>query len=388
MKIVHIITRFLRAGSEENTIGSCLDQVRRGYHVTLLHGRESLPAVVSDAAKHFNVIGVNTLEHQIDPIRDVTAFWEIRSILRRLRPDVVHTHQSKAGIVGRLAARAARVPAVVHTVHIAPFLNVSWPKEWLYVGAERAVAPFTDAIIDVSEGMRRAYLDRGIGRSADHRVVRSGMDISSFRNATAPLNWRDRIGGWPTDQKPRIILYAAAFEARKRQQEFITALEPALRGRKDICVVFAGEGPLLGASRDLARGLGLDQLRFIGHDPRFAELVALSDVCVLTSEREGLPRVVIQYIAAGKPVVIAHLDGIEEVLTHGRNALVLHDPGCVANAAAAAIDLCDDEDARDRLAAGARATDVTAWDDRVATEAIAAVYQAVLYRRGSESRVH
>lgn len=381
LRIVHVITRLLNAGAEENTFASCLHQVRAGHQVWLVHGDEFNPAWYNTLPPGLNLVRMDEMVHAIRPWRDLSAFRRLRRLYAELRPNVIHTHQSKAGILGRLAAFGSGIPAVVHTVHIAPFLNVGAAQRKFYVSAEKLCAWGTDGIINVSAGMRDACLDHGVGRPDRHSVIESGMDIERFRDAKPPLDWRGRIGGWSSEQKPFFVLMLAAFEPRKRQEPFLTAMAPFLRADPDLCVLFAGAGARLEATRALAARLGVDnQTRFMGHDPNADELIALSDLCVMTSAREGLPRVVVQYLACGRPVVLNDLPGIERLIRDGENGRIAaaDDMDAVARLIA---NLVADRVALANLRGGAESTDVTPWAEERMGVAIEAVYRDILQRK-------
>lgn len=370
-RIVHVITRLLQGGAEENTVATCLHQATAGHSVTLIHG-ETNPAWRQKIGSTVKLIEVPSLRQPISPIHDLAAVFGIRRVLRAIDPDIVHTHQSKAGIVGRIAAALARTPLIVHTIHIAPFLNVGRVQRLVYLAAEKLCTRLTHVLIAVSDGMRRAFEDAGI--SDEVAVIHSGMALEKFRTAQPPENWAERIGGWPGEHRPYFVLMLASFEPRKRQLQFIRAIAAEARKRPDVCFLLAGEGPQLTACKDEAERLGVsDKLRFLGHDDRPHELIALADLCVLTSEREGLPRSVIQYIAGGKPVVATGLPGLEEIIRDGENGIVA-DPNDIEGLAAKIFQLLDDQDERQRLSAAARSTDVSSWSEEAMGEAIRDAY--------------
>ena len=382
LRIVHLITRLLNAGAEENTLATCLHQVRAGHQVWLVHGDEFNPAWYDTLPPALTLVRMDEMVHAIRPGRDLAALRALRRLYAQLRPDVIHTHQSKAGILGRLAAFGSGIPAVVHTVHIAPFLNVGTAQRLFYVAAEKLCALGTDSLINVSEGMRDACLDHGVGRPDRHSVIESGMNIQRFRDAAPPSDWRGRIGGWSREARPFFVLMLAAFEPRKRQEPFLTAMAPVLRAHPDLCILFAGAGARLEAARALATDLGVaDQVRFMGHDPKADELIALSDLCVLTSAREGLPRVVVQYLAGGRPVVLNDLPGIGRLIRDGENGRIAaaDDMDGVARLIA---DLVADPAALAALRAGAQASDVEPWAEERMGVAIEAVYRDILRRKG------
>ena len=377
LNIVHVITRLVRGGAEENTIATCLHQAANGHRVTLVHGPGADPSWANRFGDRIRFKSIDTLVHPIHPIADLAAIRDLRRLYRRLHADVVHTHESKAGIVGRVAAAFARVPLIVHTIHIAPFVAVSGPKRLLYVQAERACARVSNLLIAVSRGMQRAYLQEGIGGSVPIPVIHSGMQLERFTFATAPADWRARIGGWDGSEKPRIILKTAAFEERKRQLPLLRALAAGLREHADTCLLFAGEGPDRMRCEEEAQRLGVaNQVRFLGHDPAPWELVALADVCVHAAEREGLPRTAVQAIAGGKPLVVAHLPGIEEIISDGINGIITSADD-LGDLSAKLFGLLDSPERLAKLQHGARSTDVSSWSEERMGQRIDRAYAAV-----------
>lgn len=386
MHVVHVITRLIEAGSEENTVATCLYQASCGWRVTLVHGRDHHPDWYRRIGNQIELVQLDALVHPIRPLQDLAALVALCRLFRVTRPTIVHTHQSKAGIIGRLAAAVTRVPAVVHTVHIAPFVNVGGFRRRFYLAAEKLCARVTDLFIPVSKGMRDAYLAEGIGHAEMYDVIYSGMPLARFASCAAPPNWRERIGGWAGEARPKIALMLAAFEPRKRQREFLHAVAPRLRARPDICLILAGEGSQRQQCERDAGQLGIaSQIRFPGHDRAPQELIALADLCLLTSRREGLPRAVVQYIAGGKPVLLCPLPGIEELVRRDENGVICASSDMEATVAEM-FSLLDDDRRLSLLTAGARATDVSRWNEITMGQRIEAAYQRLLRQKPAELR--
>lgn len=386
LNIVHVITRLVLGGAEENTIATCLHQAACGHHVTLIHGPGANPIWAERIGDRFRLISMDALVHPISPVADLVALRDLRQIYRQLQPDIVHTHESKAGIVGRVAAAAARVPLIVHTIHIAPFVAVSGGQRLLYIDAERACAHFTHLLIAVSRGMQQAYLDAGIGGGVPIQVIHSGMPLDRFTSAVPPLDWRNRIGGWNGKERPHFILKIAAFEERKRQLPLLRAMAAGLRERSNACLLFAGDGPERLRCEEEARVLGIaDKVRFLGHDPAPWELIALADLCVHAAEREGLPRTAVQAIAGGKPLVVARLPGIEEIVADNINGIIT-DADDLAVTAAQIFALLDSPHRLAQLQHGARSTNVSSWHEEMMGERIDRAYASALARSVAQQR--
>lgn len=373
LKIVHVLTRMLRGGSEENTLHSCRTQGDDGHQVFLIHGDEFDPKVVARAEGLATVIRVDSLVHPISPVNDVKAVRDIAALFRELKPDIVHTHQSKAGILGRVAARLANVPIIVHGVHILPFVNVGKAQTMIYVGAEKICARFTDAFVNVSPSVRDTSLEFGIGAPDRHFVAYSAMEVDRFKGGEPPEDWRALLGVAEGDKPPTVVMMAA-FEPRKRHVDFVRALPEAFADLPDWRVVFAGEGAEMAATKAVVDELGLSgKVIFTGYRTDPERVIALADVCVLTSLREGLPRVLVQYAAAGKPAVVSALPGLEDVVRDGSSAIVTPTDDVPAAARQVAA-LLRDAGERERLEAGARAIDVDAWSPMSMHHAILKAY--------------
>ncbi|SNR85371.1 glycosyltransferase [Puniceibacterium sediminis] len=387
MHVVHILTRLLRAGSEENTIATCLWQVEHGHDVTLIHGPDPDPFWKDLYGDRIRFIEFPELIHKIRPFFEYRAIKAMKKLLAQIAPDVIHTHQSKAGIIGRLAASAVPRALVVHGIHIIPFDGVGRAKKAFYIATEKIAARHTDLFVAVSRSVGQAYVDEGICTHVE--PVYSGMALDPFRAPSEPEDAADLLGIAPDAQtRPAVVLMLAAFEPRKRHCEFLRAWANVLPKMPPTRLLLAGKGPHEAAVHAEIRALGLEGavvLCGFRSDPH--ALVAMADVCVLTSEREGLPRVVVQYITSGTPVVVADLPGIDEIVTHGVNGMV-SDPNDMTDTAEKLRALIVDRAQLDRLADGARATDVSNWElDRLGARTTELYEEAIRTRAAAQRPV-
>jgi len=360
--IAHVQTRMNRSGgAEENTWASCVHQAESGHIVHLFCGRSSDVEVYAARGTPVRVHLVGELVREVAARDDVAAYRKLSMLFSEVRADIVHTHTSKAGIVGRLAASNAKVPAIIHGVHILPFSNVGIAEKLVYLTAEHIVAPMTDHFIHVSHGTRKAYGLARLGGNRLHSVVRSGMDIEKFQTAMWPEDWRTLLGIGRDADKPRTILMMAVLEARKRQTEFITGFAQATRPGENIRLLLAGDGPDHDKLTALIQSLGVaDRVKLLGHRSDPERLVALADLSTLASLREGLPRTIVQSLAGGKPAVVSPLRGIEEIIDSGRNGIVVksNDAETVAREA---VSLVRDTLRLARMTEAAAAVSVEDW---------------------------
>jgi glycosyltransferase involved in cell wall biosynthesis len=380
LRIAHVITRLINGGADENTVISCNQAVRSGHSVMLIHGAQTRPDILAAVDTRVRIVELRSLVHPIAPLGDIKALVDLVRTFRRLRPDVVHTHTSKAGILGRLAAHAACVPVLVHGVHIVPFVNVGRLETYAYLTAERAVQGMTHAFIDVSPAMRDLYVKAGVGAPERHHVVPSGFDLSLFRNATVPEDWRDLLRLAPDDPRPPVVVMLAVFEARKRHLECLEKLPRIVARFPEARFVFAGDGRLRNDIEARIEALGIERnVVLTGFDPHPEQLIALADICLLASAREGLPRVLMQYLAGGRPVIATDLPCIDDVLRHEVNGLIVRSD--LDGLADAVVALLDNPARRARLARGAATTELSEWDAARMGERLEAVYADVIRER-------
>jgi glycosyltransferase involved in cell wall biosynthesis len=322
-RVAHIITRLILGGAQENTLYTVIGQ-QRDYDVTLIIGiDDGTEGTLRDRAAAANVrlIVVPTLIRPIRPLTDLRALVALVRLLRRERFDVVHTHSSKAGIVGRLAARIAGVPVVVHTLHSLVFheYQAAW-KNFVYIYLKRLCAPITDLLISVNERTTRGALEAGIGRPDQYVTIYSGFELDRF------LTIGDRLT--PDAAKQRLGIPAAApvvgkiarLFPLKGHEQFLAAAAEIGRLNPAAWFLIVGDGPIRPEVEQQVAALGLGpRTVFTGRVPpdEVPACIQAMDVVVHTSLREGLARVLPQAGAVGKPIVTFDLDGAPEVVKDG-----------------------------------------------------------------------
>jgi glycosyltransferase involved in cell wall biosynthesis len=387
MHICHINTRFLRAGSEENTTITCNGLVARGHRVSLIHGREFHPDMCSQLDPAVARHRLPELVNEIRPAQDLIALFTVSRLLREIRPDVVHTHASKAGIIGRFAARIAGVKHIVHSVHILPFVNVPPPHRWLYLHLERLAARGTTAFIDISETMRDLCVAERIGDANCHHVVLSGMDAQKFRSTRRPADWRSVIDPRLVGvADPKFLLLAGAFEPRKRQRDFLPVFRRIADADPHAVLLLAGEGKDKPVIEAAIEQLGLaGRALCLGFRADLAQLIALADVCLQTSMREGLPRTVVQYALCGRAVVSTATPGIDRIVVQGETGFLvtLDDLGSME---APILNLLRDLRLRQAMEDAARRLDLSGWDAHHMVEQIGSIYEGIA-RSGSRAAI-
>jgi len=248
------------------------------------------------------------------PLREWRCERELRKLIRDWKPDVVHTHSSKAGILGRRAAWKERVPAVVHTVHGMPFhRHQAWPLRKLYITLERHAAKRCHALPVVSWSMRDQMLEAGVGTPDQYHLVRSGMDVEAFRTSNDPIATRAAYG-FHADHM--VIGTVSRIADLKGHDDLLHAVAPLMQRDERLRLLWVGDGWRREARMALARKLGIaDRIAVTGMVPssEIPSLIQSCDLLVHPSYREGLPRVVVQAMLARVPVVATDADGTREV---------------------------------------------------------------------------
>jgi UDP-GlcNAc:undecaprenyl-phosphate GlcNAc-1-phosphate transferase len=327
IRVVHVITRLILGGAQENTLSTVIGQHQDPrFDVTLLTGIDEAGEgnmFSQAAAAGVNMTVMPSLLREIRPVTDVKAVFDLYRFFKRGRFAVVHTHSSKAGIVGRIAAKLAGVPVVVHSIHGLAFheYQSKW-KNLLYVSLERLCAPMSQKLVSVSERISENAMAEGIGRREQHVRIFSGIELELFLTA------RDRFtleeakvrAGLPPDA-PVVGKIARLFELKGHEQ-FLAAAAEIAQAIPETHFLLVGDGPLRDQLRADAERLGIgERLVMVGRVPpeEVPNYIQAMDVVVHTSLREGIARVLPQAGAVGKPVVTFELDGAPEVVTDGVN---------------------------------------------------------------------
>lgn len=332
VRILHVITRWLRGGAEEKTFRE-IEGLRREHDFTLVSGPEVDPIAVARLAK----LGV---EHRTVP--DLVHLrphrWGLA--VRQLKTltsegwDVVHTHSTEAGVLARHAAHRSGVTRIVHTIHGPEFSSEHpLPFRLMVLAAQRRLAPVTRRYFSNADALTRAYLAAGIGNPGQYTTIRSGVDI----DALAKVDPR-RSRGAPA------LLAAGRLVGAKGFEDLIDAL-PLIRARHPgVVLSLAGDGPLREALVERARRNGVEQnLDILGHVEDLPARIAGSDIFVHASYREGTPRVVTEALAVGRSVVATRIDGVPEQVLDGVNGFLI--PVRAPSAIAAAVERIADSPA-------------------------------------------
>jgi glycosyltransferase involved in cell wall biosynthesis len=384
MRIVHIITRLILGGAQENTLLT-VDGLHHDWHddVTLITGPAEGPeGDLFDRARQrgLKVELMPELVRAIRPATDFQAYRLLRRSIARLQPDVVHTHSSKAGILGRAAAWAEEVPAVVHTIHGLPFgPSESAAKNRLYIGLERWAARRCHAIVGVCDAMAEQALAAGVGRPEQYSTVYSGMDVDAFLNPPRPRDVVRRELGLKDDEVA-FGTVARLFE-RKGHDDILEAAPEILEANPNVRFVFIGDGLLRDRLKADTERLGIRHaFHFTGLVPpdRIPELLGAIDAVVHPSLREGLARVLPQALLVGRPVISYDIDGAKEVVLPETGILL--PPRSIEGLKAAILRLAADPELRHQMGQAGRSRFAHQFRHETMTAELRSLYTRLLDR--------
>ncbi len=318
MRVTHIITRLIVGGAQENTLATIQGRRQKpGVQVKLISGPTIGPegSLEPEVAKIPGLLTlVPELVRPVHPLKDFRAFRKLETILREQKPDLVHTHSGKAGILGRLAAKRAGVPLIIHHIHGPSFGNFQGaPANFLFTAAEQRAANVTDHFFCSAGAMTRLYLAAGIGRPEKFTRIFSGFNLEPFLNAANDLALRRQLG---LEENHFVIGKIGRLFKLKGHADLIAAFAKFLPQAPHARLLFVGDGLLRGEIENQIRALGLaGKVIFAGLVPpgEVARYVGIMDCLAHLSYREALSRALPQALAAGKPVIAYDFDGADEV---------------------------------------------------------------------------
>jgi glycosyltransferase involved in cell wall biosynthesis len=318
LKTAILITRLDLGGAQEVALETACGLDPQRFDVTLFAGPGGALDAEAQRRLGSRFIPVPSLVHPIHPLKDLAALAWLTLRFWRDGYHVVHTHSSKAGLLGRVAAFLARVPRVVHTVHGWSFNDFQRSLSFkAFVWLERLLAPLSDVLAVVAFSLRDKGLLQRIGKPHQYALLRAGVDLGAWQQAKrsrrALLALRPKL-------KPKVVGVIANMKDQKAPLDFVRIAARVCRGHKDVDFVYVGDGPLRPEAQALARSLGVEKrVHLLGWQREPRNLAAGFDVFLLPSLFEGLPCVYPQALSLGLPVVASQVDGASEIVREGVN---------------------------------------------------------------------
>jgi glycosyltransferase involved in cell wall biosynthesis len=381
--VVHIITLLEWGGAQENTLYTVGELDPEKYERILLSGGGGMLDGVAERIPACRFLRVNPLVREIRPLSDLRAFATLTAMLREEKrraggvPLIVHTHSSKAGILGRTAARRAGADVILHSIHGFGFHDGQPPVvRKFFVGLERMVSRWTDMFVAVSEENIRLGEREGIFSGDRCRLIRSGFDTDRFASGSRAEG--RRLLGLSADVP--VVGTIAVFKPQKAPLDFVNVARRVAAEVPDARFVMVGDGELRpDVERAVTKGSLDGRFHMMGWRREIPDLLRAFDVFLLTSLWEGLPKVVPQAMLSGVPVVATAVDGTREIVDEGKDGFLCR-PGDVESLAKRVVAVLsgasrlDPSFKRERLLAE--------FDQRKMVRAQECLYEELLVRKG------
>jgi len=335
-KVIHIITRLDKGGSAENTFLTLKGLDKSRYEVSLIAGPVDDPS--QDRRDQIEESGVRyiqvpQLRRNIHLFYDFTALLKIYRFLKREKPDIIHTHTSKAGLLGRLAARLARVPSIIHTPHGHVFFGYFGAlKTKIFILFEKLASRITSKIVALTPREKSDYLSFKVTSEEKLAVIPSGIELHKYQHAPREerSKLRKELG---IAEHSAVVGTAGRLVPVKGPQFLLQAFKQVISEHPETYLVFAGDGPLRKSLEKNAVDMDLAKnIIFAGWRDDMARVLSIFDIFCLPSLNEGMGRVLVEAMALGKPVVASDVGGIPDLIIPGKNGFLVppRNPGELA----------------------------------------------------------
>jgi len=324
--VVHIITKLELGGAQENTLFTVAHLDRHRFRPYLITNPEGILVPEARALKGVKTLFIPELIREINPLIDIRALFKIKSILQGIKkgdtPIIVHTHSSKAGILGRWGARFAGADAIIHTIHGFGFHDFQpLPIKGLLIFFEKVTARITDAFIAVSQANIKKGVDNGIFPKQKTTLIRSGIELEEFTEKRVKRQEKKKELG--VEPGLPLVTMIGCLKPQKAPLDYIEVAHQVLQER-EARFILVGDGELREKVEKKAVQLGLgERFKLLGWRRDIPAILAATDIFVLTSLWEGLPRVLPQAMALGIPIVATGVDGTPEAVINKVNGFVI-----------------------------------------------------------------
>ena len=358
-KVVHMITRLDMGGSAQNTFLTCRELSRK-YEMVLAHGlsfesrmteqeKESVDQGIKESVeKGVRVITIPSLVRRISPLQDLKALFSLWRLLIRERPYIVHTHTSKAGILGRLAAKCAGVPIIIHTSHGHVFYGHFSPiVSKAFLLTERLMARITDRMVALTQTEKNDHVVLSVFSPEKIATIHSGVDMDRYMNVQ--VNIAEKKRELDLNSKGLVVGTVGWLLPIKGPMYLLKAMPYVWESHPETSLIFVGKGDLEKGLKEEVHRMGVwDKVKFLGWRDDIPEIMQTMDIFVLPSLNEGMGRVLVEAMAAGKPVVASRVGGILDLVKEGQNGC-LFEPGDEQGLSLAIKKLLEDKKMRDEM---------------------------------------
>lgn len=324
--ILHTTTRLVRGGGVENNIYHTIDQLKEEYTFILSSGVDMQENPFAHDPR-VRMIICPDLINKIDPVKDLKALLFYYRLIRKEKIDIIHTHETKASFITKLAAWLARCPYIIYGLHGVTFNDpMSRLKRSFYILLEKLTIGVSDLVVAVSHDVIKHYHQNNIGKDIPYTVVRSGIDLQNFF-ATSKVTeqekqaLRERL---QISADTKVICNVGRFSFAKGQRYALQCFALLKKDFPSSKFIFIGEGETLESCKQLCRELGIEKdVIFEGYQKNIPLYLSISDLFLFTSLREGLPRVTVEAALMKVPVAAFEVEGIREVIEHGVSGCIV-----------------------------------------------------------------
>ncbi|NOR21145.1 MAG: glycosyltransferase [Candidatus Aminicenantes bacterium] len=396
IKVLHIITRFDKGGSAQNTYLSLLGLRKKNYQLSLVSGlslesemkHEEIKAKEKDIqileSEGIEYIQCPFLLRRINIIKDLKAFFDIWRIIKKYNPIIVHTHSSKAGLMGRLAAKLAGAPIIVHTPHGHVFFGYFGPfKTKLFIIFEKLASRITDKIVALTNREKKDHILFKIAEEDKFSVIYSGIELNILKESSSEekQNLKKELG---IPENSLIVGTAGRLVPVKGPEFLVKASKYIISKYPDTYFMFTGDGPLEQDLKRKALEMGIsDNIIFLGWRDDLVKIISIYDIFVLPSLNEGMGRVLVEAMALGKSIVASNVGGIPDLVIHGKNGFLVP-PKNPKQLAKYIQVLLEDKDKREKMGLAGKEMAYNFTSERM-VEKIANLYKKLLTQKNTRS---
>ena len=387
IKVLHIITKMAIGGATENTLLTTSMVDKKLFESSILSGKkcDGDETIFEDIEKRgVRITFLPELVRKINPFQEIVSLFKMVAFIRAGNYDIVHTHSSKAGIIGRIASRICKVPVIIHTIHGWSFNDrMHGFQRALFIRLERFTGRFTDGLIAVTSEDIRKGLKNNIGKKDMYTVIRSGIELQKFVPLEDPerSEMRRRLG---ISINELVVGTVGRFSKQKDPETFLRMASIVAGRMPDVKFVMVGDGEKKSTVQKMINNLKLDErVLLLGVRKNVNKILPIFDLFVLTSLWEGLPRVVIEAMSVGKPVVATAVDGTVEVVRDGITGF-LTPPGDPSRIAERVITALKDGELRKKMGEKGKAA-VNPFDARTMVSDIENLYKDLLSPREQQT---
>src|SRR5688572_15657074 len=343
-KVIHVITKLELGGAQKVTLMTLERLPRDQYELGLVTGPEGLLVDWASRIEGLDRVWMPSLIREVRPIQDLKALFGLMTLFRREKPQIVHTHSSKAGILGRWAARLAGVPFIFHTAHGFGFNDFQRPMvKRVYVWLERITTKITTKLVVVSYANAQKGEQNRVFKPGDWILCRDAISVTEF---IQPGPRRRKLPEWGIPPDKLVVGMIACLKPQKSPVDFVDVAARVLKENRQSHFVLAGDGELRPQVEQRIQELGIGQhFTLLGWQTDMPEVYRNLDVVVLTSLWEGLPCVFSEAMAGDLPIVATNVDGAREAIVDGENGF-LHEPHDVEGMSRSVLKLLQDLELR------------------------------------------